>query len=377
MARADVMHIITNFTAHAGAETMLARLLHSSVDQRVVVVSLMGISERNLKMSSNSSVEYVSLEAAKLTSLAHASLRIAKLIRQERPPVILCWMYHAMIVGTVAALLAHRSTAVIWNVRQSLDDWTSLTRSSRAAVTVAKWLSWHPSGFIYNSSRALKMHAAAGYRTHNAVVIPNGFELPQSVTPRPRSAKRIGIAARFHPQKDHLNFFRAAALLLRTHHGLTFVAAGKGLSWSNPAVTQMISAAGLARQNVELLDEIEDMAAFYRSIDILALSSRTEGFPNVLAEAMSYALPVVTTDVGDAASIIGDGGLAVPSQDPEALASALRTLLDGGTARYAEYAAAARRRIEEEYDLGIIVRKYDYFLNQCRAAVERENNIAL
>jgi glycosyltransferase involved in cell wall biosynthesis len=377
MAKADVMHIITNFTAHAGAETMLARLLHASVDQRIVVVSLMGISERNLKISSNPRVEYVSLEATKLTSLARASLKLAKLIRQERPPVILCWMYHAMIVGTVAALLAHRSTAVIWNVRQSLDDWTSLTGSSRAAVTVAKWLSWHPEGFVFNSARALKMHAAAGYRTHNAVVIPNGFELPQSVTPQPRSAKRIGIAARFHPQKDYPTFFRAAARLLQTHQGLTFVAAGSGLSWSNPAVSQMILSAGLARENVQLLGEVDDMAAFYRSIDIFALSSRTEGFPNVLAEAMSYALPVVTTDVGDAASIVGNGGLAVPSQDPEALAAALRTLLDGGTARYAEYAAAARRRIEEEYELGKIARQYDCFLKQYKAAVERESNIAL
>ncbi|TCU33831.1 glycosyltransferase involved in cell wall biosynthesis [Rhizobium azibense] len=377
MAKADVMHIITNFTAHAGAETMLARLLHASVDQRILVVSLMGISERNLNISSNPSVEYVSLEAMKLRSLARALPKLARLIRHERPPVIVCWMYHAMIVGTIAALLAHRSTAVIWNIRQSLDDWTSLTRSSRAAVIAAKWLSWHPKGFIFNSARALEMHAAAGYRTHNAVVIPNGFELPQSVTPQPRSVKRIGIAARFHPQKDYPTFFKAAARLLQTHQGLTFVAAGRGLSWSNPAVPQMILSAGLAPENVQLLGEVDDMADFYRSIDILALSSRTEGFPNVLAEAMSYGLPVVTTDVGDAASIIGDGGLAVPSQNPEALAAALRTLLDSGTDRYAEYAAAARRRIEEEYDLGIIVRKYDCFLKQFKAAVEGKDHIAL
>jgi glycosyltransferase involved in cell wall biosynthesis len=214
------------------------------------------------------------------------------------------------------------------------------------------------------------MHTAAGYRTRNAVVIPNGFELPPLPSPQPRTAKRIGIAARFHPQKDHLTFFKAAALLLQTHPELTFVAAGSGLSWHNPAVTQMISAADLPRSNVELLDEIEDMAGFYQSIDILALSSRTEGFPNVLAEAMSYALPVVTTDVGDAASLIGDGGLAVPPRDPAALAAAIRKLLDGGPARYAEYARAARRRIEEEYALEVIVRKYADFLNSCKTTAD-------
>lgn len=42
-----IMHVITNFTASAGAETMLARLLHGATDERIVVVSLIGVSERN------------------------------------------------------------------------------------------------------------------------------------------------------------------------------------------------------------------------------------------------------------------------------------------------------------------------------------------
>ncbi|NLS07795.1 glycosyltransferase [Rhizobium sp. P32RR-XVIII] len=367
------MHVITNFTAHAGAETMLARLLHSSDDTRILVVSLIGISERNLRISANPRVEYVALKATRLTSLANATFKLAKLIKRERPRVVVCWMYHAMIVGTLSALLARGRTPVIWNVRQSLDDWASMTRSSRAAVTMAKWLSWHPTGFIFNSARALRMHTAAGYRTRNAVVIPNGFELPQLPSPRPRTAKRIGIAARFHPQKDHLTFFSAAALLLQAHPELTFVAAGSGLSWQNPAATQMISAAGLPRHSVEMLDEIEDMASFYQSIDILALSSRTEGFPNVLAEAMSYGLPVVTTDVGDAASLIGDGGLAVPPRDPAALAAGIQELLDSGPARYGEYAGAARRRIEEEYALEVVVRKYADFLNSSKTTADRKS----
>lgn len=47
------------------------------------------------------------------------------------------------------------------------------------------------------------------------------------------------------------------------------------------------------------------MPEFYQSIDLLVLSSRTEGFPNVIAEAMSFGKPIVTTDVGDAAAVAG------------------------------------------------------------------------
>jgi glycosyltransferase involved in cell wall biosynthesis len=359
-----IMHIITNFTASAGAETMLTRLLRISGDQRIVVVSLMGVSARNRDLANNPRVTYVALEAGSPAALPGAILALARLIRQERPTAILCWMYHAMIAGTIAGGLSRQHTPVFWNVRQSLDDPASLSRSSRIAIAISRRLSRRAAGFIYNSSRALEMHGAYGYSNHNAVVIPNGFDLPPLAATMPPVEKRIGIAARFHPQKDHATFFQAAALVWQTHPDVMFKAAGHGLSWDNPAVAQLIADVGLPPQRIELQGEIADMAGFYQSIDILALSSRTEGFPNVIAEAMSFGKPVVTTDVGDAAIVVGDSGIAVPAKDPHALADAMRTLLDADQDAYAHYARNARQRIEREYTLAAIETKYLGFLNK-------------
>jgi glycosyltransferase involved in cell wall biosynthesis len=359
-----IMHIITNFTASAGAETMLTRLLRISGDQRIVVVSLMGVSARNRDLANNPRVTYVALEAGSPAALPGAILALARLIRQERPTAVLCWMYHAMIAGTIAGGLSRQHTPVFWNVRQSLDDPASLSRSSRIAIAISRRLSRRAAGFIYNSSRALEMHGAYGYSNHNAVVIPNGFDLPPLAATMPPVEKRIGIAARFHPQKDHATFFQAAALVWQTHPDVMFKAAGHGLSWDNPAVAQLIADVGLPPQRIELQGEIADMAGFYQSIDILALSSRTEGFPNVIAEAMSFAKPVVTTNVGDAAIVVGDGGIAVPAKDPHALADAMRRLLDADRDAYAHYARNARQRIEREYTLAAIETKYLGFLNK-------------
>lgn len=356
------MHVITNFTASAGAETMLARLLSTSSDERIVVASLIGVSDRNRDLANNPRVVYVPLEAASLASLPGAALRLARLIRKERPDAILCWMYHAMVVGTVAAGMAQRKTRVFWNVRQSLDDPASLTRSSRIAIAMAKLLSARPSGIIYNSTRALNLHSAYGYANRNMVVIPNGFELPQLSPPVAATARRIGIVGRFHPQKDHGTFFKAAAAVIKTHPQTIFSAAGYGLSRDNPAVVELMARAGLPADVVELRGEISDMAEFYQGIDTLVLSSRTEGFPNVIAEAMSYAKPIVTTDVGDAADIAGDAGIAVPARNPEALADAIRQILDLTPTEYARFACKARERIENEYTLAAVAKKYSAFL---------------
>ena len=357
-----IMHVITNFTASAGAETMLARLLRISKEDRITVVSLLGISDRNRNLADNSRVTYISLGAASFASLPGAALKLARLIRQERPRVLVCWMYHAMIAGALAAKLARRRTPVFWNVRQSLDDPASLSRSSRMAVAVARHLSGGVAGIIYNSSRALELHRAYGYRNRNSVVIPNGFEMPLAAAPEPQAPHRFGIAARLHPQKDHATFFKAAALTLETHPDARFSAAGNGLSWDNPAAAKLIAEAGLSPGAIDLKGEVADMDGFYRSIDALVLSSRTEGFPNVIAEAMSHCKPIVTTDVGDAAIVAGDAGITVPARDPEALAKAMRQILDLAPEDYAHLSRKARLRIENEYTLAAIEAKYLDFL---------------
>lgn len=357
-----IVHIITDFSASAGAETMLARLLRISEDDRTIVAPLIGVSERNRYLASNPRVEYRPQGVQSPVQLVRAIYGLARLIREERPKIVLCWMYHAMVVGTLAALLARTRTPVYWNVRQSLDDPASLTRSTRLAVRLGRSLSARPAGIIFNSARALELHKEFGYRNKNSIVIPNGFDLPKAGVVAARRAQVLGIAGRFHPQKDHATFFRAAAQTVQTHPDARFVAAGLGLTSDNSAIASLIKAAGLRSDKVELRGELRDMGSFYREIDALVLSSRTEGFPNVVAEAMSYGKPVITTDVGDAAVVVGDTGFIVAPRDPEALAAAMRALLDLAPSSYATLADAARRRVEAEYALPRVADKYRRFL---------------
>ena len=357
-----IMHVITNYMANAGAETMLSRLARAS-PEAVLIVSLIDISDRNrLLAGEHARVERLSMHSG--VGAASGVFQLARLIAREKPGVIVCWMYHAFLAGLLAQRLSLHSTPLFWNVRQSLDDPAALSRSTRTALHICKRLSHLPTGIIYNSSRSLELHRRLGFQNSNVEVIPNGFD---SVEERPLvrlTPQVFGIAARFHPQKDYETFFRAAALFLKRRPDVRFVAVGAGLSRDNVEVCNMMAAAGLPEAAIDLRGQVDDMAAFYRDIDVLVLSSRTEGFPNVVAEAMSHGKPVVTTDVGDAALVVGDTGVVVPPRNEQALAEGMSRMMDLGQDDYAALSLAVKQRIDDRFSLAQIVTRYSNFLER-------------
>lgn len=357
-----VMHVITDFSSAEGAQTMLARLLRLSHENRVIVVSLIGVSERNRILADNAKVDFRALDMTSALRFPAALARLVAIIRSEKPDVMLCWMYHAMALGAIAGRLT--GTPFYWTIRQALEDPASFTRSTRIALAACRSMAHWPAGIIYNSARSRDHHGRYGYRNANSVVIPNGFDLPGIAPPRPPATARVfGIAGRFHPQKDYATFFKAAARATRDFPDLRFRIAGKGMTADNPEVTHMMAAAGAKVENFELMGELGDMEPFYRRIDALVLSSRTEGFPNVVAEAMSYGRPVVTTDVGDAADIVGDTGVVCPAQDAEALAAGIAYFAGASPETYCTKARSALRQVEENYSLPKIFQAYHRFLD--------------
>ncbi|WP_246225929.1 glycosyltransferase [Chelativorans xinjiangense] len=343
---------------------MLSRLLRVSAEG-ALVASLFEVSERN-RLLAGEATRCEALRIGSITKTVTGLGRLAQLITREQPRVIVCWMYHAMIAGVLAQKLSRRPVPVFWNVRQSLDDPDALSRSTRAALAVARHLSHLPAGIIYNSARALDLHRQYGFANRNVDVIPNGFDAVAQPPPIERAPKIVGIAARLHPQKDHETFFRAAAIVSQRRPDVRFMAVGAGLHEDCIAVQKMLAASGLPASSIALLGETDDMDSFYRAIDLLVLSSRTEGFPNVIAEAMSYGKPVVTTDVGDAAMVVGETGEVVPPTHPKALAEGMDAMLQLSREAYAARSAAARHRVAEHFSLAAVSHRYNTFL--CRAA---------
>ena len=96
------------------------------------------------------------------------------------------------------------------------------------------------------------------------------------------------------------------------------------------------------------------------ALDVACSSSAYgEGFPNVVGEAMSCAVPCVVTDVGDSALIVADTGRIVPPGAPVALAGALRELIEGSAQGRSALGVRARERIVKHFSLDAITQQYE------------------
>ncbi len=164
----------------------------------------------------------------------------------------------------------------------------------------------------------------------------------------------IGSIGRYVPEKDQSMLIRAAEPLLGERTVLMMAGGGKMESEVLAA-----AAASPARDFIRVLGKRTDVPALLAAMDVYAISSRTEGLPIALIEAMASELAVVSTAVGGIPGVIADGqtGLLVGPSDELALTAALRQLRDrpqearalATAASRAARAAFTSERMNEEY----------------------------
>lgn len=169
----------------------------------------------------------------------------------------------------------------------------------------------------------------------------------------PPDAPLVLTIGRLCEPKDHATLLRAWAIVEREIPGARLAIVGSG---PLRASLDALSAALGIGPTLRILPPRSDIASAYLAADLFALSSRWEGFPYVVLEAMSHGLPVAATDVDGIPEAIEDGatGLLVPPQDAAALAAALVTLLRD-PARARALGEAARARVASEFTLDAMV----------------------
>lgn len=366
--KVSITHIVTGLNP-GGAETMLYKLLAGATKGRFdsQVISLIDGGEIKEKIE-ELGVQVYSLGMNQGRPSLQSFARLAKRLRQSPPHIIQTWMYHSNFVGGLIGKF-FTSAPIVWNIRCSNPD-----LAGRGTIWIANACAGLsrviPTRIICNSISAWNDHIEMGYEKEKMIVIQNGFDL-EHFRPAPEArlavrkelqlspeAKLVGIFARFDPFKDPENFVRAAAHLHTLMPDVHFVMCGREMTWSHNQLVEWIEQADI-QGNCHLLGQCYDVPHWMAAMDVIVSSSQSEGFPNVLGEAMACGVPCVTTDAGDSALIVGNTGKVVPIKEPEMLAQACEALLKLNYEERQLLGLAARRQIQEHFSLSTIVQRYE------------------
>jgi glycosyltransferase involved in cell wall biosynthesis len=286
--------------------------------------------------------------------------RLARVLRELRPEVVHTHTYVLRYL-LPALLLGHRCPVV--HTLHNLAE-RDVDRPGRLLHQLAFRLGVVPVAI----GRAVAESFERAYRLRPPRVIPNGIPLGRcAAAPGDREAARdeLGIpagspvvvaVARLSPQKDVAALVRAVAGPRLAALGAHLVVAGDGpLRAELEALARALGAGG----RVHLLGERGDVPRLLAAGDLFALSSRWEGNPLAVMEAMAAGKPVVATAVGCVPELVsGETGRLVAPGDAAALEEALAGLA-GDPAAARRLGEAAARVARARFDVAAMARAYE------------------
>lgn len=281
-----------------------------------------------------------------------ALTRLWRYLRAEPPDILHALLFHANMASRLVGPLAGVRPRQILNEIQTVEI-------ERTWHLWMDRLSWRLCRMEIGNSPSVVEHL------HQHARIPKSrlrcewgaVDIRSIVASTPLDRSTLGVApdealllwtGRLDPVKGFEELFAA---LEKMRHQRRFKLALCGEGPYRPAVERLIQQNGL-QDHVLLLGQRNDVPRLLRTADVFVFSSRTEGLPNSLLEAMAAALPIVATDVPGCRDLIRDRetGLLVTPRSAEALARGLDALLaDPSLAR--QLGTASREWVTKHADV--------------------------
>lgn len=358
------IHVITSLSV-GGAEKALFRLLTNMMPEEVMVISLTSKGKVGVQLEEHGfQVRVLGLNFYNLPTVFY---KLYYLIKNYQPDIVQSWLYHADLIGGLAAKLAGVKN-IIWNIRT-----TELRKSAFVTSVIRKICArlsfFIPVKIVVVAHRSRLKHIQLGYNASIMEVIPNGFITQQyAITNEEVAAFKdrlgikdfelvIGCVGRLSQVKGQDIFIDAANKVLETIPTIRFLMIGRGIEVSNHELISLFKNNEILSRFI-FLGERSDISLCLKSMDIFCLPSRSEGFPNVLGEAMLAGVPCVSTDVGDAAIL---GGKEVPLVDinnSQSLADELILMARKSAQERIVIGKGLRERIVDQYSVKKMVIDY-------------------
>jgi glycosyltransferase involved in cell wall biosynthesis len=318
-----------------GAERITVNLLRAAAETGLPIDLLLARAEGPLLAEIPPEVRIINFKAAKLQ---HAIPKIALYLRRERPRGVISQITHANLVCLIARALAGTKTPLVAVEHNHFSAMRAAGGVRPRVERLARWLyPW--ADHIVGVSRgvARDVEECLGLPPHhvhtiyNPIVDARLLARAQDPCPHPwlqgSDRPTLLTVGRLAPQKDHATLLRAFAIVLRTR-AARLVIFGEGTERAR--LESLRGELGL-ESAVDLPGLTDNPYAAMRRASLFVLSSRFEGLPTVLVEALACGCPTVSTTCPSGPAEILDGGrygLLVEPENPAALAAGILKGLD-------------------------------------------------
>lgn len=273
---------------------------------------------------------------------------------------------HSPVPGVAARKLIPRGTPIIHTEHNVWERYHPLTRAANAATYPRNAAALAVSDGVADSIRPPRwarpcrypevqtlIHGVDVNRVHRGLVARAHARDQLGLDPE---APIVGNVASLTPKKDHVMLLSAVEQLRSRHPKVRVLLIGSGPL--EDELRRRVAEAGLS-ENIRFLGSRDDVLEILPALDVFVLSSRFEGLPISMMEAMASEVACVLTRVGGIPEAITDGvdGLLVAPGDASAMAASLSALLSEPAARE-RIGRAARSRVVAEFSIDRAVREH-------------------
>lgn len=315
--------------------------------------------------------------------------RIAKQASDRGIPLLLMDMkgkFDLRAILKLARFLKQEHIQVV-NTHSGIDSWIGALAAKLAGTPVLvrtrhinlplkrNWLNFvhYLPDSIVTCGEAMRRELADrhGFPANQLANIPTGIDFTRCQPSKSRAEARhaLGLAPDAYVVlmvgiirgvKRHEVALRAFRELLATHPQAELLLAGEGPMM--PDMQRLASELGIA-DKAHFVGHREDVPDLMIAADLLLLTSRSEGVPQAVTQALGLGLPVVATAVGGVPELVihEKTGLLIPPENPKAAAEAMRRLADNPPFA-AQLAEAGRRRVQSEFSLNAMLDKTEHLL---------------
>ena len=347
-----------------GAEKILFNIAKSNNKKDIFLISLTktGFYGKKLK---NDGYKVESLKIKKNINLVFKIIKLYFLIIKYKPDIVHTWLYHGNLIGGIISKIAGVKK-IYWSIHHDYEYTNFLMMIEMKILVILSYLI--PNKIIFCSFSSRTNHIKNGYKKSISQTIENGIstlKFKPNEYCRKNLRKRfnlekdcllLGNISRYHPIKDHDNLLKALSFLNQEDIKFRCILVGEGLTNKNKELINKIKKYNLV-DKIILYGKSFEISKIMSALDLHILCSKKEAFPMVLLEAMSAGVPCLSTNVGDAKSIIGNTGWIVEASNSYALAFTIKSYIEEKL-KFKDYSYLSRSRIIRKYSIEKMLDSY-------------------